>query len=395
LISNRTTLKANLIPKLLDFDVDFMRVAYVGTMGIPANYGGFETCVEEVATRLAKRGHEITVYCGYRGNKPPATSYKNVKLIYVPCLQNKFLDFPFRAFVSTIDTLHRNFDIVHFFGSDAWPFTLLPRVFSSKTVLTLDGLVWNRTSYPIWVRKILRSTSRFALYFPQLAIVDSKSVQDWYRKNLGRFPIYVPYGANIDLTEADEKILDKRNLRNKKYVLFVGRLVQEKGVHYLIEAFKGIKTDSELVIVGGNPYDKEYELFLRKNAAKNTRFLGYVYGRDYENICKGAYIYVTPSELEGTSPALLTAMALGKCVLVSDIPENLETIGDAGFSFKNGNSADLREKLRFLLANPETVKKIQGKTIDRIEKYYDWNIITNQVERIYISLQSNVRLKGE
>ena len=367
-----------------------MKIAYVGTMGIPASYGGFETCVEEVATRLAKKGHEVTVYCGYRNQKILAKSYKNVQLEYVPCLKNKFLDFPFRALMSTLDVLHRNFDIVHFFGSDAWPFTILPRILFSKSVLTLDGLVWNRTSYPIWVRKILRSTARFALCLPQLAIVDSKSVQDWYRKNFGRFPIYVPYGANIDLTEPDQTILKKRNLRNKKYILFVGRLVHEKGVHHLVEAFKGIKTDLELVIIGGNPYDKEYELSLRKNANKNTKFLGYVYGREYENICKGAYIYVTPSELEGTSPALLTAMALGKCVLVSDIPENLETIGNAGFSFKNGNSADLREKLRFLLANPETVNKIQMKAIDRIGKYYDWNIITNQVEKIYISLHSSV-----
>ncbi len=364
-----------------------MKIAYVGTMGIPASYGGFETCVEEVATRLAKKGHEITVYCGYRGKKPPAASYKNVKLVYVPCLQNKFLDFPFRALISTLDTLHRNFDIVHFFGSDAWPFTILPRMLLSKSVLTLDGLVWNRTSYPIWVRKILRSTARFALYLPQLPIVDSKSVQNWYRKNLGRFPIYVPYGANIDLTEPDQTILDKRNLRNKKYILFVGRLVHEKGVHHLVDAFKGIKTDFKLVIIGGNPYGTEYEMSLRKNANKNTKFLGYIYGREFENICKGAYIYVTPSELEGTSPALLTAMALGKCVLVSNIPENLETIGNAGFSFKNGDSADLREKLQFLLANPDIVNTVQTKVIDRIRKYYDWNMIADQFETIYSGLR--------
>jgi glycosyltransferase involved in cell wall biosynthesis len=162
--------------------------------------------------------------------------------------------------------------------------------------------------------------------------------------------------------------------------------VREKGVHYLVEAFKRIKTDFELVIVGGDPYDKEYELFLRKNANKNTKFLGYVYGKDYENLCKGAYLYVTPSELEGTSPALLTAMALGKCVLVSDIPENLETIGDAGFSFRHGDSEDLREKLQFLLVNPDTVDKMERKAIERVRKYYDWNKITDQMEKIYASL---------
>jgi glycosyltransferase involved in cell wall biosynthesis len=363
-----------------------MRIAYVGTMGIPASYGGFETCVEEVATRLARRGHEITVYCGYRDLKPQTKSYKGVQLVHVQCLKSKFLDFPFRAFVSTFGALHKDVDIVHFYGSDAWPFALVTRIISSKTVLTLDGLVWNRLSYPIWVRKILRSTARFALYLPHVTIVDSKSVQGWYRENFVKSPIYIPYGANIDLTEPDETILNKKNLRNRKFILFVGRLVREKGVHYLVEAFKGIKTDFELVIVGGDPYDKEYELFLRKNANKNTKFLGYVYGKDYENLCKGAYLYVTPSELEGTSPALLTAMALGKCVLVSDIPENLETIGDAGFSFRHGDSEDLKEKLQFLLANPDTVDKMQRKAIDRVRKHYDWNRITDQMEKIYASL---------
>jgi glycosyltransferase involved in cell wall biosynthesis len=229
-------------------------------------------------------------------------------------------------------------------------------------------------------------TASLALHFPDVTTVDSKSVQDWYRKKFDKPPMYVPYGANIDLTEPDDNILKKENLEKRKYVLFVGRLVYEKGVHYLVEAFKKIETDFKLVIIGGDPYGKGYEFFLRKNANENTKFLGYVYGKDYENLCKGAYLYVTPSELEGTSPALLTAMAMGKCVLVSDIPENLETIGDAGFSFRHGDSEDLKEKLQFLLANPDTVDKTQWKAIDRVREYYDWNKITDLMEKIYVSL---------
>ena len=321
-----------------------MRIAYLGTMGIPARYGGFETCVEEVSTRLARKGHEVTVYCGYRGYKPQIISYRGVRLIHFPCLQNKFLDFPFRAFVAAIDATQRNFDIAHFFGSDAWPFILLPRIVNSKTVLSLDGYPWNRQSYPGWIRKILRLTAGLALYTPHVTTVDSKSVQSWYRQNFGKSPIYVPYGANIDLAKPDEAVLRKNALESRKYIIFVGRLVQEKGVHHLVKVFNKIRTDFKLVIVGGDPYKRDYEAYLRKNASGNTIFLGYVYGKDYKNLCKGAYLYVTPSELEGTSPALLTAMALGKCVLVSDIPENLETVGDAGFSFKHGDSEDLLQK---------------------------------------------------
>jgi glycosyltransferase involved in cell wall biosynthesis len=363
-----------------------MRIAFLGTMGIPATYGGFETCVEELAVRFASKGHEVIVYCGYKGSKPQKRFYKGVRLIFIPCLKNKFLDFPFRAFVSTLDVLHRKVDIAHFFGSDAWSFAFVTRMMSTKTILTLDGLVWNRSSYPVLVRKILRLTAGFALYLPDLAIVDSKSVQDWYRVNFNKAPTYVPYGANIDLTEPDETFLNKNGLRKGKYVLFVGRLVKEKGVHYLVEAFRKIKTDFQLVIVGGDPYGKEYEFSLRKNANSNTKFLGYVYGKNYENLCKGAYLYVTPSDLEGTSPALLTAMALGKCVLVSDIPENIETIGDAGFSFKHGDSEDLKEKLQFLLENPAEVDKIQAKVIGRILANYDWNVIADRIDKIYLEL---------
>lgn len=357
-------------------------------MGIPAHYGGFETCVEEVATRLARKGHEIIVYCGYRDSKPRMRRYKGVELVYVPCLRNKFLDFPFRAFISAFDVTHRHVDVAHFYGSDAWPFTLLPRITFSKTALSLDGFTWDRTSYPLWVRRILRSTAVFALLFPHVTTVDSKSVQSWYRDNLGKPPVYVPYGANIDLKEPDERIINKMALRKNKYVLFVGRLVREKGVHCLVEAFKRIDTDFKLAIVGGDPYGEEYESFLRKNANENTLFLGYVYGKEYRDLCKGAYLYVTPSELEGTSPALLTAMALGKCVLVSDIPENLETIGDAGFSFKHGKPGDLKEKLRFLFANPDVVDEAQSKAINRIDCHYNWDKIADQMEKIYFGLLS-------
>jgi glycosyltransferase involved in cell wall biosynthesis len=363
-----------------------MKIAYAATMGIPARYGGFETCVEEVATRLAQKGHDITVYCACQGSKPQTTSYKGVQLEYVQRLKRKFLDFPFRAFVSALDIMRKNVEIAHFFGTDSWPFALLPRAASLKTVLSLDGLVWKRTSYPLFVRQILRSTAGCALYAPNLTTVDSKSVQSWYHQNFGKSPLYLPYGATIDLAEPDETALNEKGLQKKKYILFVGRLVHEKGVHHLVKAFGKIETDFKLAIIGSDPYHKEYESFLRKNANGNTIFLGFVYGKDYENICKGAYLYVTPSELEGTSPALLKAMAVGNCALVSDIPENLETIGDAGFSFRNGDTEDLRKKIEFLIENPDIVQATRLKAIEHVRENYGWDKITDRLEKIYFSL---------
>lgn len=352
-------------------------------MGIPARYGGFETCVEEVAVRLAKQGHEVIVYGGYKGAKPKIKVYKGVQLYFIPCLKSKFLDFPFRTLIATLDLFRRKVDIAHFFGSDAWPFTFLTRQVKLRTVITLDGLVWKRSSYPTFIRKLLLFTAGFAFYFPNSTIVDSKHVQEWYSRNFNKKPVYIPYGANITQDNVDEKNLANRGLLNKGYVLFVGRLVKEKGVHYLVEAFKQVKTDLKLVIVGADPYGKEYETFLKKNASDNTLFLGNIYGKECENIYKGAYLYVSPSDLEGTSPALLTALAYGKCTLVSDIPENLETVGDAGFSFKQGNVEDLKRKLQFLLLQPDLVDETRLKALNRVSAKYNWDLITKQIVKIY------------
>ena len=255
-----------------------------------------------------------------------------------------------------------------------------------KTVVTLDGLVWKRSSYPIYIRKMLLLTARIPFYFSNSVIVDSKSVQSWYAKNFGKLPIYIPYGANTDKSEPDESQLAKRGLSKRNYVLFVGRLVREKGVHYQVEAFNRIYTGLNLVIVGGDPYGSQYERLLKRMANGNIIFTGNVYGKECENLYKGAYLYVSPSDLEGTSPAILTALGVGKCTLVSDIPENLETIGNAGFSFRHGNVEDLKEKLSNLLEHPDLVKGSQEKAFDRINKYYNWDKITEQLVDIYSSI---------
>lgn len=208
-------------------------------------------------------------------------------------------------------------------------------------------------------------------------------VQHWYQQNIGKSPVYVPYGANINLNKPEEKNLVKRGLSNGKYILFVGRLVREKGVHYLVEAFKMLKTNYNLVIVGSDPYNKDYELYLKKIANEKTVFLGKVYGKEVETLYSGAYLYVTPSDLEGTSPALLTAMAFGKCVLVSDIPENQETVGDAGFLFKQGDVDDLSQKLNFLIENPTIVEQTGLKAVNRIKTTYNWDLIASQIAKIY------------
>jgi len=375
-----------------------MKIAFAGTFGIPARYGGFETCVEEVSTRLVKRGHDVFVYCGYKPDSTSNTEYKGVALIHQPYLyafEIKLLSYPFRALCSTIDILFRDIDIVQYFGTDVALFTILPRLVSKKTVLWLDGFAWDRFSYPKWLRFFLRKTAGLALCLPNASTVDAIFARNWYQQYYHKAPIYIPYGTRIE-RRVDENVLLKYQLEKEEYVLFVGRLIPEKGVHYLIEAFGKIDTPLKLVIVGDDPFDKKnYVKSLKSRAAKNTQFLGFVFGKDYEELCKGAYLYVTPSKLEGTSPALLAAMGYGNCVLVSDIPGNLEVVGDAGVIFEAGNVGDLCDKLEYLLSNEDIVKAYRRKAVERVKQLYDWDKVTDQLEEIYLSLMRGFKGKSE
>ncbi len=284
-----------------------MRIAYLNTLGIPARYGGFETCVEEVGTRLVRKGYQVTVYCGCRGNSK-YSSYKGVKLLNFPLTSNKFVDFPFRSLLSTFDALGRDYDIIHYFGIDSSICGLLTKLFSKRTVISLGQFSWNSSSYPRWVCATLRAFSWVPLFLPDATVVDSQIVRKWYLNTYGKEPLYIPYGAEVSPRGADPEVLLRLGVQKDKYVLFVGRLISEKGVHHLIRAFDGVGTRSglQLVIVGGDPYGSSYELSLKSMANSNVKFLGYVYGADMVNLFKGAYIYASASELEGTSPALIS-----------------------------------------------------------------------------------------
>jgi glycosyltransferase involved in cell wall biosynthesis len=253
-------------------------------------------------------------------------------------------------------------------------------------VLWLDGFAWDYLSYPRWVRILLRRTAGLALWFPNMTTVDSIFARNWYQEHYNKAPIHIPYGTKIERC-VDEDVLSKYQLKKEKYILFVGRLIPEKGIHYLTEAFGEIETPLKLVIVGDDPFDKRnYVKSLKSRAAKNTKFLGFVYGKDYEELCKGAYLYVMPSTIEGTSPALLAAMGYGNCVLISDIPGNLEVAGDAGVVFETGNVKDLRDKLEYLLNNQHIVEAYRKKVVERVKELYDWDRVTDQIEKMYFSL---------
>ncbi len=365
-----------------------MKIVILGTRGIPANYSGFETSVEETAWRLTERGHEVYVYCRANNVKIDSLSYRGVNLIILPSITSKYFDTPFHTTLSVFHMLTKkiNPDIIQMYGvgNSLW---LLPLKLARKPIVAVvDGLDWMRKKWGRFASFFLKLSEHFALWWADEYIVDSRVVIKYYLSNYKKAPLYIPYGSNVSESKLPYNLVQAYGLEPEEYILFVGRLVPEKGVHYLISAFEKVTTDKKLVIVGDNIHGKEYVDRLKSTTDPRIFFLGFVYGEAYKQLNNHAYLYVQPSELEGTSPALLGAMGLGNCVLVSDIPENCETIGNAGLTFKKNDVSDLTFKLQMLVESPLKVKEYKRQAIERVATYYSWDVVTDKYEDLFYQL---------
>jgi len=365
-----------------------LKIAILGTHGIPATYGGFETCAEELGVRLVERGHSVTVYSETSGHEnSELSSYKGVHLVHVPKLRGKAPNYAFHSFISAMMASFSDADVLHFFGCDQVPFTLLGRLARKRVILTVDGLEWQRLGYPALFRKYLRSFAELAMVFPNATAADSKASQEWYLERTRITPNYIPYGTKL-ASGIDPVVLDKFGLEPDGYVLFVGRLVYEKGAHTVIEAFKSVRTDLKLVIVGDTLDADDYAKRLKEKADERILFLGFVHGKDFETIRNGARVYIHPSLFDGTSISLLGALGAGRAVISSDLKENQDVGGDAAVYFEKENSNDLQEKLQQLLDAPDRISELGRKSTERATELYDWDEITDSYERLYLPIRA-------
>jgi len=377
-----------------------MHVGILGTRGIPARHGGFETCVQETSTRLVARGHHVRVYCRQeKGEQPP--SYRGVELAYVPQPDNKYLHTLVHTFRAVRHLTRHPLGehsqgpspaVVHLYS--VGNSILIPLIHYSgyRVAISVDALDWTRSKWNRFARAYLRFAERCAVRFADGLIVDSRVIADYYRRHYGRETVYVAYGAETPERVGDD-LVRGYGLEPGRYVLFVGRLKPEKQVHHLIQAYRGLQTDIPLVIVGDDPFSQAYVQQLKRMADSRVRFLGYAYDEAFRQLCAHAALYVTPSAVEGTSPALLGAMGLGAGVLVNGIPENLETIGDAGFSYTANDPADLRRQLERLLADPALVRERGRRARERVHTTYNWDRVTDQLELVYhhlLNLKSGI-----
>ena len=369
-----------------------LRIAFIGGRGVGSKYSGIETYYEEIGKRLAKMGHEVTIYCRNYFTPPQAEHY-GMRLIRLPTIRSKHLETLIHTALSTLHVLTRRCDVVHYHTLGPALFSFIPRLFGKKTAVTVQGLDWQRKKWGPLAGAVLRLGERASAQLPNGTMVVSQTLQQHYRRRHGIDALYVPNGGVLREQSAPRKILEW-GLQSKKYVLFLGRFSPEKGCHLLIEAYKQLDTDVKLVMAGPSSYCDQYSRELRSHAGEKILLLDPVSGETLDELLSNAMIFVLPSDLEGLSLALLDAMGAGLCVLASDVPENREVVHEAGFTFQRGNAVDLAQQLRFLIENPHA-REVAGKAAKtRVLDRYLWPEIAVEIERAYFELLDHKNQMG-
>ena len=372
-----------------------MRIVFIAVKGLPIG-GGIEKLTEEIGVRLVKRGHQVTVYSSrdygtYDGN------YKGMEIVTVPSINNKFLHKLSICFFATIHTiLKHNADIVHFHAVGPSIFSIFPRIVGIPTVVQTHGLEWKRDKWGKIGKFFLKLADYTAVYFPNRITSVSLVQKQYYEKKFGKEVIYIPTGVNnVSLRQPD--LLLRQGIKPWKYILFAARLVEEKGAHFLIKAFREIDTDMQLIIAGDAAHSENYKSELKKLADgdKRIKFLGFVTGRYLEELFSSAYIFCLPSTLEGLPIALLEAMSYANCCLASDIPENLEALQGHGFTFKTRDWHSLKKELEALILAPDLVESKKKDARDYVVRNYSWDKIADDIEKLYFSLFKMTKSSNE
>lgn len=360
----------------------------IGQKGIPATYGGIEKAVEEISTRLVRRGHKVTVFTRPHYKTVNGT-YRGVSIRVLPSLNTKHLDAISHTLLSTLYSLFAFFDIVHYHALGPSLLSFAPRLFGIPTVVTVHGLDWQREKWGRGAKAALKVGECCSVNFPNETVVVAKTLRRYFLSKYRRRVHYIPNGVKVS-GKIPLNALKRYGLNGGDYILFVGRLVPEKGCHYLIEAFRRTEAEHRLLIVGGSSATADYIEHLKGRAKDDQRiiFAGYLYGKELQEAYSNAYLFVLPSTLEGLPIVLLEALSYGNCVLASDIPANLEVLKPSenkkyGFLFRSGDEDDLYKKLEYLIANPDRVIEYKAEAEDLLRREYDWERVVDAYERIY------------
>ena len=369
--------------------VEKLNIAMFGHKHIPSREGGIEVVVEELATRMIKKGHSITCYnrkahylVASKDSNIVKNSYKDVRIKSVFTINCKGLAAMSSSVFAALSAALGKYDIVHIHAEGPAAMAWLPHLFRKRVIVTVHGLDWGRAKWGKFAMKYIKWGEKQAVKYADEIIVLSHGIQEYFRKEYGRETVFIPNGINRPEVQKAREI-NQWGIDKDSYVLFVGRLVPEKGLRYLIEAWNNVVTEKKLVIVGESSDTDGFANELKNMAGKRVIFTGFQQGKVLEELYSNAYVYCLPSDLEGMPLSLLEAMSYGNCCLVSDIPECTEVIENKAVVFSKGNVDALKEKLQWLLDRPDQVARYKIGAADFICSKYNWDDVVEKTLSLY------------
>lgn len=358
-----------------------MRIAILGTRGIPARYGGFETLAEELSARLASRGHEVTVYTRRKYAEPGLGEWRGAKIRVLPTISGKYLDTVVHGLLSSLHAVFEDFDAILFCNAINAVFCLPPRAAGARLVLNVDGLDRRRRKWGVSGRLAYCLSEWLSTVAPHVVVTDAAVIADYYRDRYGARSVLIPYGGDLPAPRGTET-LERLGLTPDGYVLFVSRLEPENNADAVVAAYRKVPGSTPLVIVGDAPYATEYIARVKAQADPRVLFPGAIYGEGYRQLLSHAAVYVQATEVGGTHPALVEALGFGRVICYHRSPENEEVAAGAALAFDVNQPDSLSRLLRDVLDDPSRYSVWKERASRRVEERYRWEDVTDRYEAI-------------
>jgi glycosyltransferase involved in cell wall biosynthesis len=362
-----------------------MKIAVVGTRGIPANYGGFETFAEECAAGLVARGHQVTVYGRSHYVPKNLKKHRGVNLVVLPTLKWKYTDTVVHSFFSILHALFQKYDVILICNAANSPYAWIPRVFGIPVVVNVDGIErlrrkWNRLGQVYYHLCEYLSTC-----FPNVIVTDAKVIEQYYRDRYAAASVFIPYGTTTQKQNSRD-ILERYGLIPGEYFLYVSRFEPENNAHLVVKAFEKVRTSKQLAVVGDAPYAREYVEKVRSSRDPRIIFPGAIYGKGYWQLQAHAYCYIHATEVGGAHPALIEAMGQGNIIIANGTPENSEVLDTAGILYRKNDADDLLRCLQDVSDHPEKYSRLKQAAMERARAAYSWDTVIDSYERIFREL---------
>ncbi|MCU0614823.1 MAG: DUF1972 domain-containing protein [Desulfobacterales bacterium] len=362
-----------------------MKIAIMGTRGIPACYSGFETFAEQLSVRLVKMGHEVTVYCRSNIIKYPDKFYKGVRLVILPTISHKYLDTVVHTFLTVIHSLFQRFDVAVICNAANGPFAFIPRIVGTKILMNPDGPDYRRNKWGGVGKLWFRLGEITSLAFANEIVSDAIVLKDYFIREYKRETVFIPYGSEVERVKT-RAALDRFGLEPDNYILYVSRLEPENNAHLVVGAFEKTSTNKKLVIVGDAPYNKEYIAKLKQTKDPRIIFTGFLFGNGYQELQSHAHCYIQATSVGGTHPALIEAMGFGNCVIANDTPEHIEVTGDAAVIFDKNSEESLRRQIDLVTSPGFPIDEYRQKALKRMDEKYSWEKVARSYEALFLKL---------